>query len=543
MSFHVGQTVGSYQITGLIGAGGMGRVYKVEHSITRRVEAMKVVLEAAMNSQEVADRFLREIQVQASLRHPNIASVHNAFWVEDDLVMVMELVEGESIERRMERGRLALETSIDYLCQALSALSYAHSRGVVHRDLTPANLMVTPQGTVKLTDFGLARAPGDTRLTQSGTVLGSLHYMSPEQAMGSQTIDARSDLYSAGAVLYELATGRKPFEYETAFSLMKAHVEEAPTSPSQRAPGLPPALDGIILTAMAKGPQERFDSADAFRSALSALLAGAPESSPKPAGRRRLWLGATAAAALILLVVGVWPRRPAPAPAVPATVPAPSVGPAARPAPSESRPADPRSGAVAAAPTTGSSKGNSSALPSPAPRVESDGILLPRGTPLIAQTTTRISTNTHKSGDSFFAHLKEPLMAGERLLAPKGTVLQGRVVEADKGGRVKGRARLSVRLVHLRTPDGREAPIRTNAILREARSTRGRDAKTIGMGGGAGGVVGALSGGPVGAAIGAGIGAGASTGLTLFRRGPPAVLPSESTLAFRLAFPAKIPAR
>ena len=181
MNFQIGDTIGAYKIIGVVGTGGMGQVFKVEHTVTRRVEAKKVLVQGRTNGAEQARRFLREIQVQASLNHPNIASVHNAFWMDDDLVMIMELVEGESLQQLLERRRISPATGIDYACQALSALSYAHAHGITHRDIKPANMMVTPEGTVKLMDFGLAKAPADARLTQSGAVMGTLHYMSPSQ--------------------------------------------------------------------------------------------------------------------------------------------------------------------------------------------------------------------------------------------------------------------------------------------------------------------------------------------------------------------------
>lgn len=268
MGFEIGDTVGAYKIVGELGSGGMGQVFKIEHTITRRIEAMKVLMNRQPNAQEQAQRFLREIQVQASLNHPNIASVHNAFWVKDDLVMVMELVEGDSLQRLLDRGPILLRTAIEHICQVLSALSYAHAHGVVHRDVSPANIIVTTQGVIKLTDFGLARAPNDLRVTQTGTLMGSLAYMPPEQIKGASTLDARTDIYSVGAVLYELVTGRKPFDSENAFSTMVAQVERMPTSPIEINSGMPPALNGIILKALAKDPKERFQSADLFRDSL-----------------------------------------------------------------------------------------------------------------------------------------------------------------------------------------------------------------------------------------------------------------------------------
>ncbi len=302
MSFQIGDTVGDYKVLSFVGRGGMGEVFRVEHTVTRRVEAMKVLPGAHSGAVEQACRFLREIRLQASLSHPNIAAVHNAFWEKDDLVMVMELVEGESLSRRLERNRIPLAEGLGYSLQTLSGLSYAHQHGVTHRDIKPANIMVTPQGTVKLTDFGLAKAPSDPRLTDSGAMVGSLHYISPEQVRGAPDLDARADIYSFGAVLYELVTGRKPFDSGNAFALMLAHTAETPPPPTELDPTLPSALDPIILRALAKNPADRFQSADEFRIALESAASNLPgpvaPRPTRPRARSRFWWSGVAIVAL-----------------------------------------------------------------------------------------------------------------------------------------------------------------------------------------------------------------------------------------------------
>ncbi|MGH9659666.1 MAG: serine/threonine-protein kinase, partial [Bryobacteraceae bacterium] len=267
MAFRVGDTVGEYRITAVIGSGGAADVFRVEHTITRRAEAMKVLHGRAGGDSE--QRFLREIQAQASLDHPNIAAVRHAFRSGDDLVMIMELVEGESLRRILDRGRVPLATGLGYLRQILAALDYAHGRGVVHRDVTPSNILITAANAAKLTDFGLAKGPADARLTQSGTVVGSLHYMSPEQVKAATEVDARADIYSFGAVLFEVATGRQPFPGDNPFDLMLAHAQHAPPRATSLDASLPPALDGIVLKAMAKRVADRFASAEEVRAALA----------------------------------------------------------------------------------------------------------------------------------------------------------------------------------------------------------------------------------------------------------------------------------
>jgi len=220
--FQVGQSLGDYAILQELGKGGFGQVYKVEHTITGRREAMKVLAASNANAGDQAERFLREIRLQASLSHPHIAVVHTAFWVNDDLALVCELLEGESLQQLLERQGPTQRQAMEIMSQVLDALSYAHARGIIHRDVSPANIFVTPGGTVKIIDFGLAKAATDLRLTREGSPIGAAHYMSPEQIRGAQDIDARTDIYSCGVVLYELLTGKKPFEGDNAFDIMKA---------------------------------------------------------------------------------------------------------------------------------------------------------------------------------------------------------------------------------------------------------------------------------------------------------------------------------
>ncbi len=271
MSFRVGETVGPYRIVSLLGTGGVGRVFKVKHTVTGRVEAMKVLLQDYTASSDQTKRFRREIQLQASLQHPNIASVHNALWVEDTLVMIMELVPGDSLGRLHQEGQVPLRVGLDYICQALSALEYAHRQGVTHRDISPSNMLVTPDGTLKLTDFGLAFLTNNDRVTKTGLVMGSLYYMSPEQVQGQDKIDSRTDVYSIGAVLYELATNRKPFEGQSEYKLLEAHVKNQPPPPVEIDPSLPAALSAAILKALEKDPEQRFKTAGEFRLALQAV--------------------------------------------------------------------------------------------------------------------------------------------------------------------------------------------------------------------------------------------------------------------------------
>ena len=268
MSYEIGSRVGDYEILQILGAGGMGRVYKVRNVLSDRVEAMKVLLPDLEGNPGLADRFMREIKVQASLDHPNIAALHTALRIENQLMMLMEYVDGVTLDKMMEAGPVPIDKAVDYIAQVLSALAYAHARGVVHRDLKPANMMIMPNGVVKLMDFGIAKMTADRKLTQTGSTVGSLYYMSPEQIKGAVDLDPRSDLYSLGVSLYEVVTGARPFQGDSEYSIMAAHLQKNPPPPIEISPNLPNGLNEIILQALQKEPAKRFQTADAFRNAL-----------------------------------------------------------------------------------------------------------------------------------------------------------------------------------------------------------------------------------------------------------------------------------
>jgi serine/threonine-protein kinase len=284
--FAVGQHIGDYEILSILGVGGMGKVYKVRNVISDRVEAMKILLPDLSSNQGLAERFLREIRLLAALNHPNIAALRTALTHENQLVMVMEFVEGETLANRLARAPLSTAEAVNYADQVLAALSYAHKQNIIHRDIKPANMMLTPEGVVKLMDFGIARSSTNGSLTSTGTTLGSLNYMPPEQVRG-EAADARSDIYSFGVSLYEMLTGKLPFRGDSQYSLMTAHLNQEPPAPITLRSDLPPELNEIILMSIAKDPANRFQSADAFRAALksvpvSALPAAGTTVTPTP---------------------------------------------------------------------------------------------------------------------------------------------------------------------------------------------------------------------------------------------------------------------
>ena len=283
VEFQVGDVIGDYQITGVLGGGGMGKVFRVRNRLSDRAEAMKVVLPSREGDADLVERFLREIKVQASLDHPNIAGLHTALRAGNRILMFMELIDGVNLEQKLRNGPLGAAEAVDCMRQILAALAFAHSRNVIHRDIKPPNIIVAADGMAKLTDFGIARSSGDATLTAAGMAVGSLYYMSPEQIQG-ETADARSDLYSLGVTFYEAVTGQRPFHGENDYAIMQAHFAGAPVAPSERNPAIPRALSALILKAMSRAPELRFQTAEEFRQALASspeVLFGAAGSDPR----------------------------------------------------------------------------------------------------------------------------------------------------------------------------------------------------------------------------------------------------------------------
>jgi eukaryotic-like serine/threonine-protein kinase len=273
---------GRYELGELLGRGGMAEVRRaVDQRLGRSVAVKQLRADLAIDPTFQA-RFRREAQSAAGLNHPTIVAVYDTGEEIDPLsgvsipYIVMELVEGQTLRDVLREGRKILpERALELTQGVLEALSYSHKAGIVHRDIKPANVMLTTNGEVKVMDFGIARAVADTSatMTQTAAVIGTAQYLSPEQARG-ETVDARSDLYSTGCLLYELLAGRPPFVGDSPVSVAYQHVREAPVPPSQLDPELTPEIDAVVLKALAKDPDHRYQSAGEMKADIARLLSG-----------------------------------------------------------------------------------------------------------------------------------------------------------------------------------------------------------------------------------------------------------------------------
>ena len=273
---------GRYQLGSLLGRGGMAEVRRARDLRLGRDVAVKQLRVDLATDSTFQARFRREAQSAAGLNHPNIVAVYDTGEEPDPTTgvqvpyIVMELVDGHTLREILRTGRqIQPEKALEFAQGVLDALSYSHKAGIVHRDIKPANVMLTPSGQIKVMDFGIARAVADTSatMTQTAAVIGTAQYLSPEQARG-ETVDSRSDIYSAGCLLYELLVGRPPFQGDSPVSVAYQHVREAPVPPSQLDPMISPGMDAIVLKALAKDPADRYQTAAAMRADIGRLLAG-----------------------------------------------------------------------------------------------------------------------------------------------------------------------------------------------------------------------------------------------------------------------------
>ena len=279
----IGRTIGTYRIDAKLGQGGMGAVYRGLDLMLERPVAIKALRADIAASPQHVERFRQEARTLARLLHPHIATLYALLREGDDLYMVMEFVEGETFEAVLHRERrIPVDHALRLFDQALRGIDHAHQRGIIHRDVKPANFMVMPSGTVKVMDFGIARLLGTTRMTQTRHAIGTAEYMAPEQVR-ARDVDARTDVYALGILLYEMVTGRVPFEAESSFETMQAHLQAEPRPPRVLTSDLPESVEAAILTALAKAPEDRHPSVAAFRAALADVTPiGPPVPLPVP---------------------------------------------------------------------------------------------------------------------------------------------------------------------------------------------------------------------------------------------------------------------
>lgn len=270
-----------YQIEAQLGGGGMAIVYKAKCTFLNRDVTIKVLRPEYTSDEEFVVRFRREAQAVASLSHANIVNVYDVGHEGNIHYIVMEYVEGSNLKEIIrERGALPVREAVDIAKQICEGLEHAHENGIIHRDIKPHNILITKSGRVKVTDFGIARAATSATVTHSGTIVGSVHYFSPEQAKGEPT-GVRSDIYASGVVLYEMVTGRVPFEGESPIAIALKQIQEGPQRPRELNTELSPELEKIIMRAMAKNPAQRYESAKEMYQDLSTVFLGQISDSTK----------------------------------------------------------------------------------------------------------------------------------------------------------------------------------------------------------------------------------------------------------------------
>jgi tRNA A-37 threonylcarbamoyl transferase component Bud32 len=269
-----GMTLGKYQLREQLGHGGMASVYRAYHPQLDRFVAVKTLRGELVDDPEFLARFQREAKIVASLRHANIVQVFDADGQDGIYYMVMELLEGDTLKARLSDYRARGETMplgevVRVMLDVLDGLAYAHSENMIHRDIKPANIMLTKRGQAVITDFGIAQMIGATRYTMSGALMGTLNYMAPEQGMQNQS-DARSDLYSLGIVLYEMLTGKPPFDADTPLAILMKHVNEPLPLPSLTEAQVPATFEKVLLKVLSKNPDDRYQTAEEMAQAVRA---------------------------------------------------------------------------------------------------------------------------------------------------------------------------------------------------------------------------------------------------------------------------------
>jgi serine/threonine-protein kinase len=477
----LGRSVLQYQIIEKLGAGGMGEVYKAQDTRLNRFVAMKVLPARMSADPERRRRFLREAQSASALNHPNIITIYDIVSDGDTQYMVVEYVAGKTLLELIPQGGLPVPQVIQYAGQIADALAAAHAAGIIHRDLKPANVMVTNSGLVKLLDFGLAKVVDQTPvqdtgttatslqapMTVEGTIMGTVNYMSPEQAEG-KPVDARSDIFSCGAVMYEMLTGRSAFRGSSAISTLSAVLRDEVQPIEQLTPDVPVALERIVLRCLRKDPRERFQSARDVQAALAevkrqaesdALYRPAPVAPvappPAPRGSR-----APAAALVIFLLAtaaaGVfwWMTKPRPAPAIAPETPVVSSNKPSPLASTETSGTNPDATPTAPPIAHATPPAASVPVPSAAPPVT-----LGDGVPISLALAQDIPANA-AAGDPVQFKAVDDVRVNETVVIPKGAEASGVIVDAGKKKLLGLGGKMTFRLVTINAVNGQNVSIR-----------------------------------------------------------------------------------
>jgi len=268
------QMIGKYRLLEKRGEGGFGVLYKAEDTLIERTVALKLLHTQYVTNERLSSWFRREARAMARLNHANIVTIHNFEIEGDHHFIIMEYVDGPNLDELLRDKRyLPPDETVRIARQLVDAFGYAHDAGIIHRDIKPSNVMVDSSGRVKITDFGIAKILGDSKLTKTGTGAGSIHYMSPEQIEGRQ-IDARTDIYSLGITIYQMLTGAVPFTDESEFVVMRAHLDQEPTKPSEIRESIPTEVENIVLKMLQKKPESRYESMHSIARELDEIITG-----------------------------------------------------------------------------------------------------------------------------------------------------------------------------------------------------------------------------------------------------------------------------
>jgi tRNA A-37 threonylcarbamoyl transferase component Bud32 len=512
-----------YKPVARLGAGAFGEVFRARDALLGRDVAVKRIrLDAFAEPrqlEEVKQRFVREAQVAAKLHHPNIVTVHDIVAAGATSLIVMELVEGETLQARLRaRGRLDLVETTRLLEQVASALDRAHAGQVVHRDVKPANIMIEPSGHVKVMDFGIAKLETAANLTSTGLIMGTPNYMSPEQARGLK-VDGRSDLFSLGCVLYECLTGTRPFQAESVSGILVKILTEDPLPVDFHAAGLPPGVGSVLSRAMAKEPAARYVSGAEMMEDLRALptatdpagtVAGAAPTPPVTPGRTRRSLAVIGAALALLAALGWlgWDRRPATTEGGPGSlVVEEDVG------------------------VLGRVLGRTARL----------RVTLPADTIFRLALEAPLSSESAVIGDAFSAETTSPVRIEGLEAVPAGSRLTGRVTHASSAAQAAGRGEMTLEFDTLELPGGASTPLRTRPLgLRAAAASRKKDNALITGLSEVGSAVGGLIGGRKGAAAGTVVGGTAGAMMVTTSRGREVALAAGAPLSVELLEPATV---